>query len=577
MNFARAEKLLEKLEQTQTFSGPGRALEVSEDSPPRFSVAGRTLHSRYDPVKEARQQIGDSGHGTLTVCAGAGLGFAVEVLLGQQSRVIWFEPNREILRAALEHIDFSRALGTGDLVLLVRLPDESELARMLQGLSMNDVRVFSHRNFSFEEHLAFEHRVLHFLGKKNVNMATLSRFDRLWARNFARNLVYLKRAMPVRLLFGLEKGKVAVVASAGPSLNDSLGDLRRVRNQIVLIAVDTAVRILTSAGIDPDYIVSVDPQPVNRVYLEDYTGDARIVIDPTVSTGALRHLQKLYFFWSPFRLPQTFFSLWQGGPGEIAFGGSVSTNAYDLARKLGCDPVYLVGQDLAFSDGQVHARGAILEERLNWKETRLFRREGHNRMQRAALPVLLLPGLNGRAVETNEKLAIFYRWFERRFERDKSEGLRVLNATRRGAAFRGMEKSELNISGEDVRRSSEPVFVGPTWAEIAAQLEVFVSELVAVKGILDNGIALSKGSEQNARRLTEELDRIDERLRGHSTMLDCLGLTAQRAILGITEGLSESDGLENARKLYQALYDGACNYDIWFGKALKVVKNMGGA
>lgn len=571
MNFARAEKQLEELEQTQAFSGPGRTLEVSEDSPPRFSVAGRSLHSRYDPVKESRQQIGDSRDSRLTICAGAGLGFAVEALLEQKSRVIWFEPNREILRAALGHIDFSRPLGTGDLVLLVHLPDESELARMLQGLSMSDVRVFSHRNFSFEEHLAFEHRVLHFLGKKNVNIATLSRFDRLWARNFARNLVHLRRAKPVRLLFEMEKDKIAVVASAGPSLNDSLGDLRRVRNQVVLIAVDTAVRILTSAGIDPDYIVSVDPQPVNRVYLEDYAGNARIIIDPTVSPGALRHLENLYFFWSPFRLPQTFFPLWQGGPGEIAFGGSVSTNAYDLARKLGCDPVYLVGQDLAFSDGQVHARGAILEERLNWKENRLFRREGHNRMQRAALPVLLLPGLNGRAVETNEKLAIFYRWFERRFERDRSEGLRVINATKRGASFRGMEKAELDISGEDVRRSREPAFTGPASAEIAEQLEAFIAELVTVKGILRNGIALSTAIAQKARRLAEGLDKVDESLREHSAMLDCLGLTAQRAILGITEGSSGADGLENTRKLYEALYDGACNYEIWFRKTLKIV------
>jgi hypothetical protein len=79
----------------------------------------------------------------------------------------------------------------------------------------------------------------------------------------------------------------------------------------------------------------------------------------------------------------------------------VSTNAYDLARKMGCNPVFLVGQDLAFSDGQVHARGAALEERLSWKESRVNRREMHNYAQLTAITPLAVEDLRGGLSQTN--------------------------------------------------------------------------------------------------------------------------------------------------------------------------------
>ncbi|MCE9597743.1 MAG: DUF115 domain-containing protein [Spirochaetia bacterium] len=554
----------------------GRVIDVSSDSPPRFTIAGKLLHSRYDPMKEAEQQVGSIDSSKVVVCSGAGLGFAVRKFLEKGCNCIWFEPNGEVLRYALSLHDFMQNLVAGSLRIFTAAPGESYLADMFRGRSINDVRFFSHRNFTFEEHQAFEQRLVFFLGKKNVNIATLSRFDRLWARNFTRNIVHLRRAKPVRLLFGAERGKVAVLASAGPSLNDSIHDLKKIRDRVVLIAVDTAVRILTAAGIDPDYILSVDPQPVNRVYLEDYEGQARIVVDPTVSPGALKGLQNLYFFWSPFRLAQIFFDLWDGSPGEIAFGGSVSTNAYDFARKLGCDPVYLIGQDLAFSDGQVHAKGAILEERLNWKESRVFRREAHNRMQRAALPVLLLPGLNGRAVETNEKLLIFYRWFERRFERDLSLGLRVENATRRGAAFKQLRLASLTVESEPVTRSLDPEFKAPDANRVLEQIETFLAELGQVKGILREGLDIvSRAAEGKSQGQTARLSDVDERLREHGAILDCLGLAAQKAILGITEGNSNVNGLENTAQLYQALYQGAHDYENWFRKSLKAMTQFG--
>ena len=49
------------------------------------------------------------------------------------------------------------------------------------------------------------------------------------------------------------------------------------------------------------------------------------------------------------------------GCGGLPMSGSVSTVAFGLARLLGCSPIVLVGQDLAYSGGRTHAAGTGYE------------------------------------------------------------------------------------------------------------------------------------------------------------------------------------------------------------------------
>lgn len=141
-------------------------------------------------------------------------------------------------------------------------------------LSNENVAFWSHRSFLTPELSVKRGRAEFLLNRQSVNHATLARFERLWAVNLCGNLISLRSAQPVKNLFGAHVDCAAVVIGAGPSLTDSLTDLASVRGRAVFVAVDTAVRVLAHAGIDPDYIVTVDPQPVNRVFLEGYRGRA---------------------------------------------------------------------------------------------------------------------------------------------------------------------------------------------------------------------------------------------------------------------------------------------------------------
>ena len=163
-------------------------------------------------------------------------------------------------------------------------------------------------------------------------------------------------------LFGIAKDLPIVVSGAGPSLYESLGDIKKYRDRFILITVDTALQVLAKAGIEPDLIFSVDPQAINSSYLEGYHGSGNIVFDPTSSYHTLRLSEKFrtgFFTSSPFPLLQIYAKHLNIEAGDIPFGGSVSTNAVSLAELMGAANVYFVGQDLAFTNGYAHCRGAI--------------------------------------------------------------------------------------------------------------------------------------------------------------------------------------------------------------------------
>lgn len=63
---------------------------------------------------------------------------------------------------------------------------------------------------------------------------------------------------------------VKVIASAGPSLDLVIDDLKKYRSEYELFAVESAVRTLVKNEIYPDLIVIIDPQEVVCNHLRDY-------------------------------------------------------------------------------------------------------------------------------------------------------------------------------------------------------------------------------------------------------------------------------------------------------------------
>jgi hypothetical protein len=122
--------------------------------------------------------------------------------------------------------------------------------------------------------------------------------------------------------------------------------------------------------------------------------------------------------------------------GVLGAGGSVATTAWDFARVLGTESLWLAGLDLSFPSLKTHFKGAAFEERALALSGRLFPAETRSfHALRSGLP-FSAPALSGGAVLTDKRLSLYAAWFENRvrlYPRLKNHSFSV-----NGLAIRGI-------------------------------------------------------------------------------------------------------------------------------------------
>ena len=342
---------------------------------PEFITDGKriSVHSRFDPVKEAERFASgvDANSFDLFVVAGFGFAYHLEELLRAAPRgatVLAMEKSPQVVRLACRERDLAALFGDERFRLLIA-PSEEGVAAALKGRATRRASFLTHRG-SHQSDPAYYGNLVRvaksYLSTKDVNIATLAKFEKTWIINIARNIDHVVSLPAALRFYDMFRGFPAIVVAAGPSLTGSMDFIRRNSSRAVIIAVDTSYRLLRKNGIEPHFCVTVDPQSINARYFEgDTPGKTVLVADPSSHPSVFR------LFRGRAAMSGTAFPMMKwieeitGERGEIAHGGSVSTNAYDFAVRLGASPIIMVGQDLAFTGGYAHARGSYLDEQIH--------------------------------------------------------------------------------------------------------------------------------------------------------------------------------------------------------------------
>jgi len=156
-------------------------------------------------------------------------------------------------------------------------------------------------------------------------------------------------------LQGLFENIPAILISAGPSLDKNIHLLHEVANSAVLVAVDAAVKPLLARGIEPHFVLSVDPQTHNGAHFDDVRLErTRMVLEASVYPKTMRQFAGRRFVASLEGSFYQFLMQYVEEKGQLKGWGSVATLAFDFARKLGCDPIIFLGQDLSFTGGRTY-------------------------------------------------------------------------------------------------------------------------------------------------------------------------------------------------------------------------------
>jgi hypothetical protein len=178
-----------------------------------------------------------------------------------------------------------------------------------------------------------------------------------WQKHLLQNAgPYCRQRVPATWA-GALRGLPAFVCGAGPSLDVSLPALARVAGQGVVISGDSSLRALARHGVGADFAVSIDAAKVPDRCLPEGAMPGRVVLSPfSPPPWAAAVPADRIFFLSNANLTVD----WLGEQGVVRTGARVTescgSTALDLARFLGCSPIYLFGLDLAASADAPHVR-----------------------------------------------------------------------------------------------------------------------------------------------------------------------------------------------------------------------------
>ncbi|MBN2400945.1 MAG: motility associated factor glycosyltransferase family protein [Spirochaetes bacterium] len=549
------------------------------------------IHSRFDPAKEAARLIAETNLLNIDLFIVFGFGFAYHIeeltkKIGPDSTVLVLEKDPAIIREAISSRNLT-ALLSDERIKIIADPDEEKIAEMMKGRSSHRVSMVIQRG-SFQLDPAYYsnlNRIIKsYLSTKEVNIATLSRFEKTWASNIARNIPEFIRHPGANIFYDRFKDIPAIVAGAGPSLTSSIDFIKSNIDKAVIICVDTSYRILRWHGIVPHFCITVDPQVINARYFEgDVKSETVYITDPTVHPSSFRLIKgDIASVGMVFDMMKWIEKI-AGEKGELAYGGSVMTNAYDFAKRIGSSPVVLVGQDLAFTGGLAHARGAYLDEEVFLYSNRFYNAQMKNRLQLSALPKIRVNGIRAQEAYTNQKLMIFLSWFEKRNDPD------LVNASFNGAYIKGVKHSSseeliFKQAEKDIFKLIHEVYsaneIKPEVSaaigkSLLAKCAVMRDELNSLSETVKRAVALSgelvelvKKNNKNSKLdyILKKLSETDKILNSKTGIKEMIGFTVQRVIHTITEGYeidSEDDTIskeelvaKRSRFLYEGILEG---------------------
>lgn len=412
------------------------------------------IHSAYNPQREAEQTVekNKDSQKEIFIFAGIGLGYLPQAFAKKfpQKTFIILEPDAPHFFAALASLDFSEIFKIERLFFIIGANAEQAAALVENSGGFENAQVFLTNAQAFHAEKYFEK--FFSLAKQNAQKAqantnTLERFGMLWLKNSARNLQEMQRLCGANIFFGEAKSdeKISlpsVILAAGPTLQNVLPHLSQIKERAILIALDTSLRTVLRAGIEPDFIVLTDPQFWAAQHIADLSSPSSILIlEGAVYPSAFRFkCRKKILISSLFPLGK-FIESRLGKKGELSSGGSVATTAWEFARAIGSEKIFFAGLDLGFPQKRTHVKGSTFEEAAHAFSTRTSCAEN-------ALCKILFSAKNqiardydGKEIITDERMTLFANWFENKIAAISNEKnhARTFTFSREGIFINGID------------------------------------------------------------------------------------------------------------------------------------------
>lgn len=272
---------------------------------------------------------------------------------------------------------------------------------------------------------------------QKLNIIEYSDSALVFFNNFYRNLLMLPSAYQAKELFGKFQGVPAIICGAGPSLDKNIDIVASLQDRALIFAGGTAMNAVNARGIVPHFGVGIDPNPdhyarllMNQAYEAPFLYMSRMLH----SALKMVHGERVFVTGSSGYDIGRWVEEKLGIEGEaIDAGYNVLNFSLSIAKSMGCNPLILVGVDLAYSQDRSYASGIVSHP--------IHDRRRHFSTKSSAEALLQKKDIFGNPVRT------LWKWVGESFWYTKFAGqnpdVLIVNATEGGIGFPGIENMTL--------------------------------------------------------------------------------------------------------------------------------------
>jgi hypothetical protein len=547
-------------------------------------LRGRSLHSPFAPGSEMAPAIDQAlaADPDWVFVFGLGLGYGIEALRRRsRARIVVLEPSLQLLRAVLQRLDLTGLL-EDERLLVIHRPEELSAGFWTHHRLGDRVGFAIHpvyRDLFAAELSEFLGKVRRLFNDAIGGKQTQAARSRAWLDNTLQNLpVIVERPMLARLQDRF-RGKPGILVSAGPSLVKNVHLLQRLEGRALVVCVGTALLALLRRGIVPDLCVAIESEDI-RTQFEADLSEVRLALAPHAHPSLYALKTRRSFVVAQSANPagvQLTAAL--GADLAVSESGTVATTAFSCLDLLGCDPIVLIGQDLAYSGGRQYASGTLFEqmsytlgadgrsiEQAGFKEKIKIHARGPGSQQAVAaqlerVQARFVRGLDGTMLPTTPPFLTSLHWFESVAASLRARGKRIVNATEGGAFIQGFEHLPLAAVLEGLPR-------GAVDAGVLDELEPVPDARGRVAELLDAGrqaAGQAADTAGRARRLVEaargapdaaqaedplaRLAEAERELRECCAAVPMLDMLVQKALLTARDLMRPDAGADPAESL----------------------------
>lgn len=407
----------------------------------QFQHATKYIHSKYDPLKEAelfvsKLELEEAKH---ILFIGAGLGYHIQAFVKRYPGVKFsiYEPNVQILDLFLENFN----LGSTEMKNFQRLftgTDSSEVAthvdKLLQlsnGMLMSVALPVYEIEYSKQVKEIAE-TIIQTLKNKRMYLAVNLVNQKRWTINSIKN--FSKVASTPNIMYDFPERdfarKPAIIVAAGPSLTEEIENLKIVKEQqsAYIFSVGSAINTLLESGIYPDAAFAYDPSAEQWKVLQKVK-DLKIKTIPLIfgsSIGfeALENYEgpTIHMITSPDTVSPQLLDTTKSID-VVDDSPTIAAITFQVVSKLKCNPIILVGQNLAYRNEKRYASGItydFIHSDLSEEEI---------------AESLIIDDVYGNPIQTNESFTIMRNQLE--YYIHKHSETEVINTTKSGASIKG--------------------------------------------------------------------------------------------------------------------------------------------